>query len=112
MKPIDPGFGINRRVLLSTLALLPVLEPRTAVAQQAARGSNRAFSFAVYGDSRSMMYLPYKPDQRDEAIKLMVDIFALVLSEKVAEEVVRRDVAQEQSPEQARENAYRQKEPR
>jgi len=59
-----------------------------------------------------MMYLPYKSDQRDEAIKLMVDIFALVLSEKVAEEVVRRDVAQEQSPEQARENAYRQKEPR
>src|SRR5262249_22377220 len=91
MKPIDPRFGINRRVLLSTLALLPVLEPRTAAAQQAARG-NRAFSFAVYGDSRSMMYLPYKSDQRDEAIKLMVDIFALVLPEKVAEDVVRRDV--------------------
>ena len=39
-----------------------------------------------------MMYLPYKSDQRDEAIKLMADIFALVLPEKVAEEVVRRDV--------------------
>jgi hypothetical protein len=35
-----------------------------------------------------MMYLPYKSDQRDEAIKLMADIFALVLPE----EVVRRDV--------------------
>src|SRR5215471_12544601 len=92
MIPIDPGFGINRRVLLATLALLPVLQPLTAAAQQAARDSNRAFSFVVYGDSRSMMYLPYKSDQREEAIKLMVDIFALVLPEKVAEEVVRKDV--------------------
>ena len=88
MKPIDPRFAINRRVLLLTLALLPVLHRRTAAAQQSARGSNRAFSFVVYGDSWSMMYLPYKSDQRDEAIKLMVDIFALVLPE----EVVRRDV--------------------
>jgi len=39
-----------------------------------------------------MMYLPYKSDQREEAIKLMVDIFALVLPEKIAEEVVRKDV--------------------
>ena len=39
-----------------------------------------------------MMYLPYKSEQREEAIKLMVDIFELVLPEKVAEEVVRKDV--------------------
>jgi predicted phosphohydrolase len=83
---------INRRVLLSSLALLPALRPQTAVAQQTRGGSNSAFSFAVYGDSRSMMYLPYKSDQRDEAIKLMVDMFELVLPEKVSEEVVRRDV--------------------
>jgi hypothetical protein len=83
---------INRRVLLSSLALLPTLWPGTAAAQQAKRVGSRAFSFAVYGDSRSMMYLPYKSDQREEAIKLMVDIFALVLPEKVAEEVVRKDV--------------------
>jgi hypothetical protein len=67
---------INRRVLLSSLALLPTLWPGTAAAQQAKRVGSRAFSFAVYGDSRSMMYLPYKSDQREEAIKLMVDIFA------------------------------------
>ena len=84
--------GINRRVLLSTLALLPALRPETAAAQQTRRGGNLAFSFAVYGDSRSMMYLPYKSDQREEATKLMVDLFALVLPEKVAEEMVRRDV--------------------
>jgi hypothetical protein len=83
---------INRRILLSSLALLPALQPQTAIAQQTRRGGNFAFSFAVYGDSRSMMYLPYKSDQRDEAIKLMVDMFELVLPEKVSEEVVRRDV--------------------
>jgi hypothetical protein len=88
----NPLFGMNRRVLLSTLALLPALQPRMAAAQQAQRGGNLAFSFAVYGDSRSMMYLPYKSDQREEAIKLMVDMFELVLPEKVAEEVVRKDV--------------------
>jgi hypothetical protein len=83
---------ISRRMLLSSLALLPALQPQTAIAQQARRGGSSAFSFAVYGDSRSMMYLPYKSDQREEAIKLMVDMFELVLPEKVAEEVVRRDV--------------------
>src|SRR6516164_3035099 len=83
---------INCRVLLSSLALLPTLWSRTAVAQQTTRVGSRSFSFAVYGDSRSMVYLPYKSDQREEAIKLMVDIFALVLPEKVAEEVVKRDV--------------------
>jgi len=81
---------INRRILLSSLALLPTLWTRIAVAQQTI--GSQSFSFAVYGDSRSMMYLPYKSDQREEAIKLMVDIFALVLPEKVAEEVVRREV--------------------
>ena len=83
---------IDRRVLLSSLALLPALQPQTAIAQQARRGGNSAFSFAVYGDSRSMMYLPYKSAQRDEASKLMVDMFELVFPEKIAEEVVRKDV--------------------
>jgi len=92
MEPIAISSGINRRVLLSSLALLPTLWPRTAAAQQARRGDTLPFSFAVYGDSRSMMYLPYKSDQREEAIKLMVDMFELVLPEKVAEDVVRRDV--------------------
>src|SRR5690242_5069093 len=83
---------IDRRVLLSSLALLPALQPSTAAAQQTTRGSNAAFSFAVYGDSRSMMYLPYKSSQKDEAIKLMVDMFELVFPEKVAEEVVKKYV--------------------
>src|SRR5580658_2426774 len=51
-----------------------------------------AFSFDVYGDSRSMMYLPYKQDQEAEARQLMVDMFELVLPAKVAPEVVAKDV--------------------
>ena len=54
--------GLNRRSLLSSLAMLPmlsVLPGQKAAAQQASSG----FSFAVYGDSRPMMYLPYKEGQ-------------------------------------------------
>jgi Calcineurin-like phosphoesterase len=50
------------------------------------------FSFDVYGDSRSMMYLPYKKDQEAEARKLMVDMFELVLPAKVSEEMVEKYV--------------------
>src|SRR5271166_6155687 len=92
MKRNPSSAGINRRVLFSSLALLPAFAPQTATAQQTKRGAGSAFSFAVYGDSRSMMYLPYKSDQREEATRLMVEIFDLVLPEKVAEEVVKRDV--------------------
>ena len=76
---------INRRALLSSLALLPALQSQTAIAQQTRRSGNSAFSFAVYGDSRSMMYLPYRSDQEKEARQLMVDMFELVLPSKVGE---------------------------
>src|SRR5271166_3551140 len=92
MKRNPSSAGINRRVLFSSLALLPAFAPQTATAQQAKRGAGSAFSFAVYGDSRSMMYLPYKLEQEAEARQLMVDIFSLVLPEKVSEEMVKRDV--------------------
>lgn len=58
---------------------------------QSGRG-RAAFSFAVYGDSRSMMYLPYRADQEAEARRLMVDMFELVLPTHVAEAVVEKDV--------------------
>jgi hypothetical protein len=92
MKPSPTSHGISRRVLLSTLALLPALQPSAARAQQTRPAAGSGFSFAVYGDSRSMMYLPYRSDQREEAIKLMVDLFALVFPEKIAEEVVSKYV--------------------
>lgn len=34
-----------------------------------------------------MMYLPYKSDQEADALQLMVDLFSLVLPEKVAAEI-------------------------
>ncbi len=92
MSPTFRASGIDRRALLSVLAMLSVLRPHTAIAQQRKPAAGSAFSFAVFGDSRSMMYLPYKSSQREEAIKLMVDMFDLVFPEKVAEAVVRRDV--------------------
>jgi Calcineurin-like phosphoesterase len=92
MKPVVPPSGLNRRVLFSTLAVLPVLRPLTTAAQPAKQRGGSAFSFAVYGDSRSMMYLPYTKDQEADARKLMVDMFDLVLPEKVAEAVVNKDV--------------------
>jgi hypothetical protein len=46
----------------------------------------------VYGDSRTMMYLPPKEAQKEETIKLMVEMFNLVMPEKIAAEVVQKDV--------------------
>jgi hypothetical protein len=60
--------------------------------QQTSRPSDSGFSFAVYGDSRSMMYLPYRSDQEKEARQLMVDMFELVLPSKMAAAVVEKDV--------------------
>ena len=57
MQSIVAPSGINRRVLLSTLAMLPAFSPRAAMAQQTPPAASSAFSFAVYGDSRPMMYL-------------------------------------------------------
>ena len=61
-------------------------------AQTAPPAKESVFSFAVYGDSRSMMYLPCKADQKEEATNAMVDMFELVLPEKVAAGVVKKDV--------------------
>ena len=60
--------------------------------KQASRPADEGFSFVVYGDSRSMMYLPYKSEQEAEARELMGDLFELVMPEKVAEEVVQKEV--------------------
>jgi predicted phosphohydrolase len=78
-------------ILFAFVALL-ALQPQAATAQQTKPAAGSAFSFAVYGDSRSMMYLPYKSDQEAEARQLMVDIFSLVLPEKVSEAVIKKDV--------------------
>ena len=88
MKQTSSHFRIGHRVLLSTLALLPAFLPWAAMAQQSPPA---AFSFAVVGDTRPMMYLPSK-DGQPELTKLFVEIFGLVMPPKLAEEVVKRDV--------------------
>ena len=83
----------DKKLCCALLALTAVLALRPFTAQaQKSGAADKGFSFAVYGDSRSMMYLPYKQDQEPEARKLMVDMFELVLPVKVAPEVVQKDV--------------------
>ena len=79
---------VNRRVLLSTMAMLPAFQLQVAMAQQAPPTAGSAFSFAVYGDSRPMMYLPSKEGQ-PELNKLFVEMFGLVMPDRVAEAVVK-----------------------
>lgn len=77
---------------------LPVVQVLTAVlltqvvmAQSAKNVNNSGFSFDVYGDSRSMLFLPYRQDQEAEARRYMADIYELVLTEQAANEVVSKD---------------------
>jgi hypothetical protein len=66
--------------LLAFLAVL-ALQPQAATAQQTKPAVNSGFSFAAYGDSRPMIYLPPKAGQPD-LVKLFVEMFGLVMPEK------------------------------
>jgi hypothetical protein len=77
--------------ILFALAALLLLQPLNAVAQQA-RPADTGFSFAVYGDSRSMMYLPLRADQEADDRQIMVEMFELVFPQKTAQAVVQKDV--------------------
>src|SRR5215813_12146156 len=81
-------------MLFAFIALFALVAGPAAAAEKStpAKKSVSDFSFAVYGDSRSMMYLPYMETQKEEATSAMVDMFELVLPEKVAAEVVKKDV--------------------
>src|SRR5262249_32912679 len=76
------------------IALFALVAGPAAAAEEspATKQPASGFSFAVYGDSRSMMYLPYNLAQKEEATNAMVDMFELVLPAKVAPEVVKKDV--------------------
>src|SRR6201996_8233714 len=83
----------SRRYMLRAFAALPTLPgllgAPSARAQTATKGES--FSFAAVGDTRPMMYLPPNGG-RPELTKLFVEMFGLVMPEKVAEAVVARDV--------------------
>ncbi|CDM56343.1 hypothetical protein LPU83_0663 [Rhizobium favelukesii] len=78
----------RRNVLLASAAGTLALAARNAAAQDA---SKAGFSFAAYGDSRPMMYLPSKEGSPD-LTQMFVEMFGLVMPEKVAKEVVEKDV--------------------
>src|SRR6266496_4712367 len=86
----------SRRLIIKTLAALPVVSMplvasvRTTVAQTPI-APGAGFSFAAVGDTRPMMYLPLKEGQPD-LNKFFVEMFGLVMPEKVAEAVVAKDV--------------------
>src|SRR5436190_16329774 len=68
---------------------------RAAVGVETSKASERAtsgFSFALYGDSRTMMVLPDRAAQEAEARKLMVDVFAIAVPQKAAGEMVKKHV--------------------
>jgi hypothetical protein len=77
--------------ILVAFAAMLALQPLNAVAQQTSP-ADAGFSFAVYGDSRSMMYLPYKADQEAEARQVMAEVFELVLPPDRAKELVKKNV--------------------
>ena len=88
----------DRRAVVGALAAVPALPslfglfgPTPARAQTQMTSAGKGFPFAVYGDSRPMMYLPSKEGNPD-LNQLFVEMFGLVMPEKLAEEVVKRDV--------------------
>jgi len=84
----------HRTLLFAIVALLLTTGAQSVSADdkgKTAGTANSGFSFVVYGDSRPMMYLPLQDGQPD-VNKLFVEMFGLVMPEKVAEEVVKRDV--------------------
>jgi len=96
------------RTLVGALSCSLVVALLSAGCQQATAGSEKAspppppnrggFAFAVYGDSRSMMYLPYQESEKAEAQKLMVDLFSIAMPEVLSEIVVKRKVKMSYDP--------------
>lgn len=86
-------YARTKAIFLLLAAFSLLLVPTVFISgTSAAEKVQSGFSFAVHGDSRSMMYLPGKSDQKEKVTELLVDMFDLVLPEKIAKEVVRKDV--------------------
>ena len=86
---------LARAALIAGVVALPLAaSAQNAAAKDKGKAATKAesgFSFVIYGDSRPMMYLPLKEGQPDMN-KFFVEMFGLVMPEKVAEAVVKRDV--------------------
>lgn len=92
---------LSRRLFGGALATLPALpaflgapqaSAQPATTTEGARPTGEAgFSFVAYGDSRPMMYLPVRSGQPD-FVRLMTEMFGLVMPERMAEAVAQRTV--------------------
>lgn len=65
---------------------------RESAARQRAPVGASAFSFAVFGDSRTMMYLPHRAEQKAEAENLIADMLELEMPPKEAKQAVEKYV--------------------
>jgi hypothetical protein len=86
------SLAMKLSFILVALVASPALHLSRACALEARHPADAGFSFAVYGDSRSMMYLPYKADQEAEARQVMAEVFELVLPPARAKELVKKYV--------------------
>jgi len=76
-----------------TLVAVLALASSGAFAQHAPSPSPASpFSFDIYGDSRTMMYVPYRSDQEPAARDLIKQIFELVMPPAEAAQVAEKDV--------------------
>jgi predicted phosphohydrolase len=83
--------AVDRRAVLAGMAGVPALASALVPAAAKAQPTAGGFSFACCGDTRPMMYLPYKEGNPD-LVRMFVEMFGLAMPERVAEEVVKRDV--------------------
>jgi predicted phosphodiesterase len=90
MKARNLAFQFVLVIALSIL--LAGCSKTTPMAGPAASTPQPGFSFAVYGDSRTMMFLPYRATEKAAATNYMVDMFKLAFPETIAKEVVAKDV--------------------
>src|SRR5262249_43982113 len=84
---------LSRRAMLSRMAAAPVLGGALlpTVAQAETTSPTGRVSLAACGGSRPMVDMPYK-DGNPDLVGLFAEMFGLVLPERVAEEIVKRDV--------------------
>jgi len=79
------------RRLWTAGVLAAVLLTQLATAQNTKLAAKSRFSFDVYGDSRSLLFLPYRQEQEAEARRYLADIYELALSETAATNIVAED---------------------
>src|ERR1700756_2711350 len=80
--------GNSLKFITSVMSIALAVMATTICGLVTASAAEAGFAFDVYGDSRSMMYLPYKKSEEARARELMVDMFELVLPAKISQEMV------------------------